>query len=238
MYLSIVIPVYNEQHKIQRDISQAARFLTENRVSGEIIVVDDGSIDNTEAMARKIQLPRTVNLLVESYHPNKGKGYAVRHGIGLSKGRFVMFADSGSCVPYNNALIGINLIEMDECEIAHGSRKMHVSHIMRKQSFFRRFCSRAFYLFITHYMKIPEELTDTQCGFKIYYGDIARELYEESFIDGFTFDIEIILRARRKGYRITEFPIDWTCDPDSRLTLSKSSVKILMELLRIKRSIK
>ena len=86
-------------------------------------------------------------------------------------------------------------------------------------------------------MKIPPELTDTQCGFKIYKGDVARHLYGECMTDGFAFDIEIIIRAGKEGYRIKEFPIDWTCDRDSRLSPTRSSWRVLSELLKIKRSV-
>jgi dolichyl-phosphate beta-glucosyltransferase len=83
-------------------------------------------------------------------------------------------------------------------------------------------------------MKIPAEFTDTQCGFKIYKGDVARQLYGECATDGFAFEIEIIMRAQKKGYRIKEFPIDWTCDRDSRLSPTRSFWRILLELITIK----
>ena len=81
----------------------------------------------------------------------------------------------------------------------------------------------------------PRELTDTQCGFKIYKGDIARELYSQCVTDGFLFDIEIILRAQRKGYRIGEFPVEWACDPDSRLSVTRTPWPLLVELYKLKR---
>jgi hypothetical protein len=84
-------------------------------------------------------------------------------------------------------------------------------------------------------MKIPAEFTDTQCGFKIYKGDVGRHLYGECITDGFTFDIEIIMRAQKEGYIIKEFPIDWTCDRDSRLSPTRSSWSVLSELLTIRR---
>ena len=86
-------------------------------------------------------------------------------------------------------------------------------------------------------MKIPAEFTDTQCGFKIYKGDIARQLYKQCKTDGFVFDIEIIMLAQKQGYRIKEFPIDWTCDPDTRLSPSRSSWRILKDLLQIRKNI-
>jgi hypothetical protein len=86
-------------------------------------------------------------------------------------------------------------------------------------------------------MGVPAELTDTQCGFKIYRGDVGRHLYGECIIDGYTFDIEVVLRALKEGYKIKEFAIDWVCDPDSRLSPVRNSWQILRELLRIRRKV-
>jgi hypothetical protein len=86
-------------------------------------------------------------------------------------------------------------------------------------------------------MKIPSEFTDTQCGFKIYKGDVARKLYSQCVTDGFMFDVEIIMRAQKQGYRIKEFPVEWTCDRDSRLSPRRSLWKVISELISIKRAL-
>ena len=244
MDLSIVIPAYDESKKIARDITEAAGFLEAHDFAGQIIVVDDGSRDNTTETAKNAGavreppvLPSNVQLNVIRYEEHRGKGYAVRTGIKQSKGQYVMFADSGSCVPYEDTLRGLQLLKTDKCDIAHGSRKMRGCHIEKTQSLYRRICSRMFHWFVIHDMKIPAEFTDTQCGFKMYKGDVARHLYGEAITDGFTFDIEIIMRAQQEGYRIKEFPIDWTCDRDSRLSPTRSSWQVLTELLRIRRTL-
>jgi dolichyl-phosphate beta-glucosyltransferase len=235
MDLSIVIPVFEESKKIARDIKEAADFLTSHNLAGEIIIVDDGSRDNTSEIAKNVEISSDVKLEVIRYEQHRGKGYAVRRGISQTSGDYVMFADSGYCVPYEDTMRGLDLIKNGACDIAHGSRKMSGCHIEKAQSFYRRICSKIFRWFVVCDMKIPAEFTDTQCGFKIYKGDVARHLYGECVTDGFTFDIEIIMRARKEGYRIKEFPIDWTCDPDSRLSPSRSSWRILTELLNIRR---
>jgi dolichyl-phosphate beta-glucosyltransferase len=237
MDLSIVIPAYEESSKISRDINEAAAFLKSANYEGEIIVVDDGSNDGTCGIAESVKVPLGVTVRAIRYEQHHGKGYAVRMGIQQSKGDFVMFADSGNCVPYKDILRGKELIEKGECDIAHGSRKMSGCHIEKAQSLYRRICSKMFHLFAIFDMGIPAEFTDTQCGFKIYKGDVARHLYGEAFTDGFTFDIEIIMRAQREGYRIKEFPVDWTCDRDSRLSPTRSSGKVLSELMKIRREI-
>jgi dolichyl-phosphate beta-glucosyltransferase len=240
MDLSIVIPAFEESKKIARDITEAAGFLEAHNFTGEIIVVDDGSRDNTAEAAKNTAVhyeTTSVRLDVIRYEKHKGKGYAVRTGIKRSSGDYVMFADSGSCVPYEDTLRGLELLKSDACDMAHGSRKMRGCHIEKTQSLYRRICSAIFHWFVIHDMKIPADFTDTQCGFKMYKGDVARHLYGEAVTDGFTFDIEIIMRAQIEGYRIKEFPIDWTCDRDSRLSPTRSSWQVLTELLRIRRTL-
>jgi hypothetical protein len=235
MDLSIVIPAYNESHKITCDVEAAVAFLSDNNFTGQIIIVDDGSKDNTADIAGSVQGPKSINIQVIRCEQHRGKGYAVRKGMERTASEHVMFADSGCCVSYQNTLRGLDLIKSGECDIAHGSRKVQGCQINAAQSLYRRICSKLFHWFVIHTMKIPAELTDTQCGFKIYRGDVARHLYSKCVTDGFAFDIEIIMRAQKEGYRIKEFPLDWTCDPDSRLSPARSFRQVLTELRTIKR---
>jgi dolichyl-phosphate beta-glucosyltransferase len=239
MKLSIIIPVYEERSKVGGDILAAEEFLVKQQMSGEIIVVDDGSEDGTGQMAREAAdglAERSVLKVIENPR-HRGKGFAVRTGILASSGEFVMFADSGCCVPYDYALRGIEMLERGECDLAHASRKIVGTDVLRDQGVYRHLCSQAFHWFVVLVMGIPRELTDTQCGFKLYRGDIGRELYQECVTDGFMFDIEIVLRALGKGCRIREFAIEWTCDRDSRLRPSRTLWHVLAELWRIRRAI-
>ena len=233
--LSIIIPAFNEEHKIQQDILAADRFLISDNLSGEIIVIDDGSTDQTSAAAEKTANNIQTPCIIERFEKNYGKGRAVRTGILKSQGDCVIFADSGNCVPFGYVKVGVELIESKQCQIAHGSRKMSDCHISRPQSFYRRICSGLFHWFLIHDIKRLGNLTDTQCGFKVYRGHIARELYAQSTIDGFTFDIEVILLALSSGYTIREFPVDWTCDPDSRLKPTHEAIRVFTDLMRLKR---
>jgi len=236
MDLSIVIPAFEESKKIARDVKAAAEFLVANSLAGEILVVDDGSEDDTAQAARAVAVPSGVKLNVIRYEQHRGKGHGVRTGMIASTGRYAMFADCGLCIPYGNALLGLEMLKNDQCDIAHGSRRHIQSDILRDQPLHRRVLSRTFKFTVRTMLGVPRELTDTQCGFKMYKGDIARELYAECTSDGFMFDIEVILRAIRKGYRIGEFPVEWVCDPDSRLSVTRTPWPVLVELHRIKRA--
>lgn len=236
MDFSVVIPAFNEAAKIGRDIGAAAAFFTENNLAGEIIVADDGSTDDTAAAAERVELPDIVGRTVVRSENHRGKGHAVRSGIRKTCGDFVLFADSGLCVPFGNVLRGLQLIRDGKCDIAHGSRRLPDSVIRQPRSQARRFVSGAFSALIPHAAGVPGDLTDTQCGFKLYRGDIARELYADCFTDGFLFDVEIILRACKKGHVICEFPVEWTSDPDSRLNPLRHGLGMLAELIAIRRA--
>ena len=239
MDLSIVIPAFEESKKIGLDVETAAAFLESNHLTGEIIVVDDGSGDNTAAAAKNAvaPLPPEIQLKIVRYDDHRGKGHAIRTGMKETSGEYVMFADSGGCVPYGNVLDGLSMLESGACDIAHGSRKLRKSKIQKPQDLYRRICSRIFHWFMIYGMKLPCELTDTQCGFKIYRGNAARKLYGQCITDGFMFDVEIIMRALKQRYRIKEFPIQWTCDRDSRLSPTRSLLRIFYELITIKRTL-
>lgn len=238
MELSIVIPAFNERDKIARDIEAASEFLIARGLVGEIIVVDDGSTDGTAEQAENAPVPDGVVTKVIRHETNHGKGYAVSSGMLEACGTYTMFADSGHCVPFDNALRGLELLRGGQCDIAHGSRRLPQSVIVRPKHLYRRMISRMFRWAIPILAGTPRSLSDTQCGFKMYRGTVARELYSRCVCRGFLFDVEVILRAVRAGYRIREFPVEWHSDPDSRLHPARSIPKLLRELLAIRRALR
>ena len=237
MDLSIVLPALNEAGKIRDDVKAAADFLHRSDFSGEVIVVDDGSSDATAREARETDIPASVKLHVIRYAVNRGKGYAVQAGVNHSTGEYVMFADAGLCVPFDNALRGINLIRSGQCDIAHGSRVRRYGQFGQPKPLTRLVLSAALRLGLVLFMGLRDGITDTQCGFKIYRGNVARSLYAELFTEGFGFDVEILLRALKRGYTVKEFPVDWVTDLDTRIRVGKHAFSILGDLFKMRRII-
>jgi glycosyltransferase involved in cell wall biosynthesis len=235
MDLSIVIPVYNERQKIAGDVAAAAVFLKKRRIKGEIIVADDGSADGTAGEAHRAGTAVGAPLSVVRLERHRGKGAAVRAGILKSQGKITLFIDSGLCIPYEDLAVAIGWIRGGACEIAHASRRLAGSVVVRPPKRTRRLTSWLFRRFAFRAFALPAELTDTQVGCKIYDGKIARKLYGECRSEGFAFDLEIILMAVRAGCRIREFPVHWTSDPDTRLSLLRTPKTLIIDLMKLKR---
>lgn len=237
MDISIIIPVLNEQNKITKDIEAANRFIVDQQLQGEIIVSDDGSKDGTSDAAKNVKVSDQVNLQVIESTYHKGKGFAIKNGILRSTGKIVLFIDSGNCIPYHNILRGIEILEKGEIKIVHASRFLQQSKIIHPHRISRQFSSWFFRNVLIFWLNLPFKLTDTQCGLKIYKGDVARDLFSKCITDGFMFDIEMILRAKKEGYYIIEFPVEWTADTDSRLSQLRIPFSMLRELNKIKKAL-
>jgi dolichyl-phosphate beta-glucosyltransferase len=238
MDLSIVIPAFNEANKIRHDVEAAAAFIDEEALNGEVIVVDDGSADRTSDEARQAHVHHSVRLNVIRLKKNRGKGFAVKTGVLDSKGDVVLYADSGTCVPYANALKQVERIRSGELDIAVASRRHKETVIVRDRSFKRRVLSWIFRQVAILVIGLPRRFTDTQCGFKIYKGEIARELFAKCRTSGFMFELEILLRALKQGCRIEEFPVEWTCDLDTRLRPGNHAGGVAKELFNIRSMLK
>lgn len=237
MDLSIIIPALNEEKKITADIVESSAFMATEGLSGEVIVVDDGSTDNTSQLAEEAAVADGISRKVLRHEINKGKGAAVRTGVLASSGEYVMFADSSLSVPFENSLRGLHLLREGMCDVAQGSRR-HADSVIRLQPrIYRRVLSLIFRWTTSIVLGVPSNITDSQCGFKIYRGDVARELFAQATIDGFMFDIEILLLAIKHGYHVKEFPVEYTCDLDTRLSVVKHPLVVFLELLHIRREL-
>ena len=238
MIISIVIPAFNEEDKIQFDIESAVKYIKKYHNSGEVIIVDDGSTDRTADRVESYDPPDNIPIKILNLSKNEGKGAAVKRGVLYSSSTIVLYADSGMCIPYENANAVIERIKDGELEIALASRRHRDTVIRRNRTLSRRILSRLFRFATRMITGLPAWISDSQCGFKVYKGDVARELFSESIISGFMFEIEFILRALKKGYRIEEFPVEWSCDLDTRLRPRSEAASVLKELLLIRNNIR
>lgn len=232
MELSIVIPAYNEGRKILRDISEAASFLDRHSIDGEILVVDDGSADDTSAQVETC-LANVPQLRLLNYPKNRGKGFAVRHGMVQSKGAYTLFADAGLCVPFEAALFGLTYLRLGMCDIAVANRRLDRS-LVQGQKLYRRIGSELNSILVRTVMGIPWKISDTQCGFKLFRGEVARQLYAAMKTDRMMADVEMFLRAKRANYRVMNFAVPWTNDPDTRFSPFWGQLRNFQELFQIK----
>lgn len=238
MDLTIVIPAFNEAGKIGFDVRAAASFISALGMKGEVIVVDDGSSDLTADVARKVEIANKVKRSIIRLDKNSGKGFALKTGIAASEGEIVLFADSGLCIPFPDSLPAVEWIRSGVCHIAIASRLHPETIIHRNRPLKRRLLSRLFHFAAVLITGLPHQIRDSQCGFKLYKGEIARQLYRECRTKGYLYELEIILRALKKGCKIKEFPVKWNCDPDTRLRPLWESFAILKELFFVRRTIK
>ncbi len=229
--LSVIIPVFNEEGKIDADLEAALEYFRAQPYTVELIVVDDGSSDGTGQKLAAWEARSGGAVRAIRYSPNRGKGCAVRTGMLAARGEIRLFADAGLCVPFAETARGLALIA-EGCEVAIGSRKMAGARVTRAQAGWRQWGSRLFGALARRAMGL-EGITDTQCGFKLFTARAAAELFGRSRIDGFMFDAETLLRARRQGMQIREFPVEWRADPDSRYRPFGGSLRNLAELARI-----
>ncbi len=235
IYLSIIVPVYNEETKIQKDLDSIFSYLKNKKEKYEIIFVDDGSLDNTKNIINEYKNSFTELKLI-SYFPNRGKGFAIKTGILQANGTYILFADAGLCVPYDNLEIGIELLK-NGYDFALGSRALSSSQVLVSQPSYRKIGSRLFSMIIKYMMGISE-IKDTQCGFKLFKQNEAKKIFNLNRIERFMFDAETIINAQKLGYKMKEFPVEWSNDPDSRFNPIKGTIKNFKELLWIKFNLK
>jgi dolichyl-phosphate beta-glucosyltransferase len=228
--LSIVIPAFNEEKRIGQSLLKIRDYFEREKQSNyEIIVVDDGSADRTSQVALELA-QSIIGLRVIRYEINRGKGYALRYGVLLSKGDTVLCSDADLSTPIEE----LNVLTPYLCKhsIAIGSRALALSKIIVRQPRWRQEMGKMFNRIVK--LLIMNDFNDTQCGFKLFVGDVARELFEKTRIERFAYDVEILALAKKKGYKIAEVPIIWYNDSASKVRPIRDSIKMLVDLIRLR----
>jgi dolichyl-phosphate beta-glucosyltransferase len=234
MQLSVVIPVYNEEGRIGASLERVWNYLRGSSGSGgfEIIVVDDGSRDCTGTVVEQF-MSRAPEVRLIRLPMNRGKGAAVRAGMMAAAGEAVLFSDADLSTPIELVEDALKLFR-EGCDVVIGSRALAESRILVRQSPLRQSLGRLFNRLIRSWLRVP--FRDTQCGFKLFRREAALAVFRRARIDGFAFDVEVILLARRLGYLVREMPVRWINDPDSRVTLMRHPAQMLVDLWRIRRA--
>jgi dolichyl-phosphate beta-glucosyltransferase len=229
-YLSIIIPAHNEEHRLPPSLDKIDQFLKGQSYTAEIIVVENGSTDGTYQTA--LNLTANIPNLRVFKEERRGKGLAVQRGMleALGEYRFICDADLSMPIEQVARFLPPNLKEID---IAIGSREAKGSKRYNEPEY-RHIIGRMFN-WLVQIFALPG-LQDSQCGFKIFRGDVAKELFPKQTLTGMSFDVEVLFIARRMGYEIKEIPIDWYFDPDSRVRLVHDSLRMFFDLITIRKN--
>ena len=231
MELSIIIPAYNEENRIKNTLIIINDFLKEKKINAEIIVVDDGSIDKTKKIIKKLQ-QKIPDLKLINLEKNRGKGFAVKKGIEKSKGKFILFTDADNSTPIEELEKLMQKMRESKSDIAIGSRYLRGSDVKIKQPIYRRFLGRIGNLLIR--LLIIKKIKDTQCGFKLFEHKTAKKIFPFQKIKRFAFDIETLAIAKKLNYKIIEVPVSWFNSPESRIRPIKDALRTFRDLIYIK----
>jgi len=228
--ISIVIPAYNEEKRLGRTLDQVLDFVVQQGWDAEVIVVDDGSRDDTaELVKRYARSHRCVRLLQNP--GNRGKGYSVRNGVLKSQGGIVLFTDADLSSPIEEATKLIAALNTG-ADIAIGSRWLRAELQTQRQSMARQVMGRAFNLLLRTLLRL--DFQDTQCGFKAFRRSAAKTLFPLQRIEGWGFDPEILFLARRIGFKVAEVPVVWAHDEGTRIHPLVDGSKMVLEIARIR----
>ncbi|MBI5034487.1 MAG: glycosyltransferase family 2 protein [Chloroflexi bacterium] len=231
-FLSVVIPAYNEADRIGSSLTAILDYLQAQSYTFELIVVDDGSRDQTIDVVKATPCAKE-KIQIVSYTPNRGKGYAIRQGVLASHGEYVLFMDADLSTPV--AEIANAFALSNNYDIVIGSRAISNSQIVVYQPLYRRIGAMIFNLLRDGLVGAGiRQFKDTQCGFKLFRGDIARQIFSQAHVTGFMFDVEILYLALKWHLQIAELPVEWANVPGSKLRLFSDTLRMFKDLALIR----
>jgi dolichyl-phosphate beta-glucosyltransferase len=232
-YLSVVVPAYNEAARIETSLRRLRQYLNAQPYRSELIVVDDGSQDDTARRVQHAAAAGSDGLRLLRYRVNRGKGYAVRHGMMQAAGRYVLFSDADLATPIEELETLLSALrQQPNADIAIGSRDAPGSRLLKRQSIVRETGGKLFNRCV-QLLAVPG-IRDTQCGFKLFSRRAARDVCALCRIDNFSFDVEMLFLARRLGYTIVEVPVRWAHQEGSKVRFVRDGWRMLTTLWRIR----
>ncbi|MDX1383498.1 MAG: glycosyltransferase [Thermoanaerobaculia bacterium] len=224
--ISVVVPAFNEERRLAGTLPQIVAYLESRDEAWEVVVVDDGSDDGTAAIAgaagagvRLVRLPE-----------NRGKGAALRAGVLETRGDRVLLTDADLSTPMSE----LEKLEphLERADLVFGSRAVAGAEISDPQPVYRQWMGKTFNLMIR--MLVVGGVRDTQCGFKLLRGDVARELFRDLYLQGFAYDVELLWLARRAGRRVAEVGVVWNHEEDSRVHMLLDPLRMAVDLFRFR----
>ena len=226
--LSIIIPAYNEEKRIGKSLRDISAYFATRDQQYELLVVDDGSSDGTAAVVTAAAAENPHISLISSER-NRGKGHALRMGVLASSGERVLVSDADLSTPIDEVETLEAAMVAGNCDIAIGSRALALSRILKRQPWWGQGMGKIFNRIVKFI--VLDGFEDTQCGFKLFNGEKAREIFSRAVTDRFAYDVEILLLGRKSGYRIIEVPIRWINAPGSKVNPVVDSPRMVLDLL-------
>ena len=228
--MTVVIPAYNERRRLGPTLEAVSNFLAAQSYEADVIVVDDGSTDGTPELVEAHQR-RDPNIHLVRNPGNCGKGYAVRHGMLEARGEWILFSDADLSTPIEELAKLLSAAQSAGAAVAIGSRAVNRSLVSIHQSVFREASGRIFNLLVRTITAL--QFCDTQCGFKLYRKDAAKQIFRLQQLDGFSFDVEDLFLAKRQGLRIIEVPVRWANVEGTKVSFTKG-MQSFLDLVRIR----
>ena len=228
--VEVVIPALNEERRIGATVKAVAGYLAGQAYSSDLVIVDNGSVDRTPDIVAEVASESRVAIHVTNC-ARRGKGAAIRHGILTSRARWVGFCDADLATPIETLDRVWPLLERG-VEVVIGSRRCNGAQVVRDQPHARQLGGAMFRAVAD---RLLPGVSDTQCGFKFFHGRAARELVQRCTVDGFAFDLELLVQARAVGLAIVEVPVAWYDRNGSTLRPVRDGVRALADALRLSR---
>ncbi len=229
-HLSIVVPAFDEEQRLRVNLPAIARYVEEQRLEAEILVVDDGSRDATARVAESF-LAQTRGRVLR-VGENRGKGHAVRGGLLAAAARWVLVTDADLSTPIAEHARLAAAVRDHDLDGAIGSRALPGSRVEVRQARPRELMGKSFNLLVRALTGLP--FRDTQCGFKLLDRERMRPLVERMVIERFAFDVELLYLCMRFGLRVEEIPVVWRNDPRTTVSIVTDAPRMLLDVLRVR----